>query len=48
MMSDTGMHPREDNNWYLHSCPITDIYTAARPPVQISVIAGVLGSDVLG
>ena len=33
------MHPREDNNWYLHRCPITDIYTAAHP-VQISVIAG--------
>ena len=23
-------HPR-DNNWYLHRCPITDIYTAAHP-----------------
>ena len=24
-------HPREDNNWYLHRCPITDIYTATHP-----------------
>ena len=25
------IHPHEDNNWYLHRCPITDIYTAAHP-----------------
>ena len=23
--------PRDDNNWYLHRSPITDIYTAAHP-----------------